>query len=138
MKIPSERPRPCPMCREGDHDNCVDYFRFEPYCSCGCALEIPTALPDFDGETYVHDLDWDRLGHQLRSVGKIMQDRRWRTLYEISDLTGFPPQSISARLRDFRKLKFGRHSMIGRRCGDPAEGLWEYRLLLRVRKEERL
>lgn len=122
------------MCREGEHADCVDYFRWEPYCPCGCALAMPTLLPDFDGETYEHDLDWERLGHQLHRVATCMQDRKWRTLDEIQDITGDKTQSISARLRDLRKVKFGQHSVINRRRGEPRLGIWEYRLLLRVRR----
>jgi hypothetical protein len=122
------------MCREGDHENCVDLFRYEPYCPCGCALAIPGRLPDFDGDTYAPDLDWERLGNQLKRVIEVMRDRKWRTLDEIQDITGDRTQSISARLRDLRKEKFGRHSVIHRRRGEPRLGIWEYRLLLRVRR----
>lgn len=122
------------MCREGDHDGCIDYFRFEPYCPCGCALAVPGRLPDFDGETYEPALDRIRLGTQLWRVCDLMKDRKWRTLDEIQYLTGDPTHSISSRLRDFRKPEFGRHSMLARRRGDPKDGLWEYRLLLRVKR----
>lgn len=122
------------MCQEGNHDGCIDYFRFEPYCPCGCALAVPGLLPDFDGETYDHDLDWFRLGDQLHRTADVMRDRKWRTLEEIQYVTGDMTQSISARLRDLRKVKFGRHSVLRRRRGEPKAGLWEYRVLLRVKR----
>jgi len=36
-----------------------------------------------------------------------MSDGQWRTLGELSALTGDPEASISARLRDLRKPRFG-------------------------------
>ena len=55
-----------------------------------------------------------------------MKDGCWRTLFEIARLTGDPEASISARLRDLRKDRFGGYELQGRRLG--SKGLWEYRL----------
>lgn len=63
--------------------------------------------PHFDGETYSHSLDGKRLGKQLAIVGNLMIDGQWRTLKDIADITEFPEASISARLRDYRKPRFG-------------------------------
>jgi hypothetical protein len=90
-------------------------------------------MPDrFDGATYDPDRDGERLTRQARLVFKLMRDGLWHTLPEISNRLarkGFhePEQSLSARLRDLRKAKFGGHVVERRYVGD---GLWQYRLLL--------
>jgi hypothetical protein len=84
---------------------------------------------DFDGNTYEPELDRDRLGKQFRAVFTLMQDARWRTLGEIEAALGFPQASISARLRDFRKQRFGAHEVLRRRRGEAVRGLFEYQLL---------
>ena len=81
----------------------------------------------FDGDTYEHDVDGKRLGEQLHCVGMLMIDRRWRTLRHISHALGYPEASISARLRDLRKPRFGEHTVERRRCAEGA-GTWEYRV----------
>ncbi len=63
--------------------------------------------PRFDGATYDHERDHGRLNAQLRDVRNLMSDKQWRTLSEIAEQTGHPLQSVSARLRDLRKSKFG-------------------------------
>jgi hypothetical protein len=87
--------------------------------------------PLFGGVTYDPALDKDRIAQQLIRVFETMKDGTWRTLQEIALLTGDPPQSISARLRDFRKAKFGGFLVLRqRRPGIPGEaGVWEYLLL---------
>jgi len=81
---------------------------------------------EFDGvATYDHERDFERLNEQLWRVYTVLRDHNWHTLAEIRKITGDPTPSISARLRDLRKQKFGRHT-IARRHVD--RGLWEYRL----------
>ena len=89
-----------------------------------------TELPkqDFDGDTYQRELDFTRLTGQNQAVFDSMNDGAWRTLREIEDRTGYPQASISARLRDFRKEKFGRHKVHRRRRGTAVKGLHEYSL----------
>lgn len=83
-------------------------------------------LPDFDGETYEADRDKLRLTGQLRRVFKVMSDGRWHDLVEISDRSEpCTPQSASARLRDFRKRKFGAYEVERRNVEG---GQWVYRL----------
>lgn len=79
----------------------------------------------FDGDTYEPTIDAERLGSQAKAVFTLMQDRVWRTLAEIAMATGYPEASISARLRDFRKKKFGA-SEVDRRRRSVSQ--WEYRL----------
>lgn len=55
-----------------------------------------------------------------------MRDGRWRTLREIAALTGAPEASVSARLRDARKGKFGAWVVSKRRVG--MGGLYAYRV----------
>ncbi len=90
---------------------------------------------DFDGSTYDPELDRKRLGAQLLRVRGLMGDGRWRTLAGISLATGDPPASISARLRDLRKPKFGGWDVLRRRLGDPKRGIWEYRVKKPRRKK---
>jgi len=69
-----------------------------------------------------------RLGGQLARVLQVVRDGKWRTLSDIRDEMHSPvsTQSISARLRDFRKLKFGNYLVERRSTG--TEGLHEYRV----------
>lgn len=78
-----------------------------------------------DGRTYEPGLDYDRLNAQAKRVVTVMLDGQWHTLRGVSEATGDPEASISARLRDFRKEKFGRHMVERRRLED---GLWAYRI----------
>ncbi len=88
------------------------------------------SLFDFDGRTYEAPKDKVRLNKQGLRVFLAMQDARWRTLGEIEAITGDPQASISARLRDFRKDRFGAHTLDRRRRGYGAKGLFEYRLIV--------
>jgi hypothetical protein len=82
----------------------------------------------FDGDTFDPDLDGTRLFAQLKRVRALMGDGAWRTLAEISAATADPEASISARLRDLRKPKFGAFTIERRRRGEAHHGLFEYRL----------
>jgi len=79
---------------------------------------------DRDGETYSPPRDRDRLNRQARLVYLAILDDRWHTLPELASVTGQPEASISARLRDLRKPRFGGHIVERRYAGN---GLWEYR-----------
>jgi hypothetical protein len=83
----------------------------------------------FDGETYDPDKDYYRLSGQLGAVWMIMFDGKWRSIPRIQELMGgqATTQSISARLRDFRKTKYGAHT-VERRL--KAEGFYQYRLIV--------
>jgi hypothetical protein len=84
---------------------------------------------DRDGATYVAPFDRDRLNRQARAVFDAMADGLWHTLSELSYATGAPEASVSARLRDLRKPRFGALEVERRRDGDAA-GTWLYRLNL--------
>ena len=83
----------------------------------------------FDGDTFDQQHDGKRLGTLLESVRRLMADSEWRTLSEIRKKIGRGSEaSLSARLRDLRKPKFGGLTVERRRRGDPSLGLWEYRV----------
>lgn len=82
---------------------------------------------DFDGDTYDRARDHARLEGQLRRVFELMRDGRWRTLAQIAAATTSPEGSVSARLRDLRKPKFGAFRVDRRRRSGRA-GQCEYRL----------
>jgi hypothetical protein len=97
--------------------------------------QAPDDLPlfAFGGRTFDATLDAKRLGAQLTRVLQAMSDGRWRTLAEIQAhiLANAgkrdPEASLSARLRDIRKL-YGEEAMESRRrTEDGVDGLWEYR-----------
>ncbi len=85
--------------------------------------ELPTA--PFDGATFQPEKDQARLGAQLQRVAKMLLSGKWYTLAEMESLTGDPQASISARIRDLRKPKFGGHDVQHRRR---TTGQWEYRV----------
>ena len=85
----------------------------------------------FDGETFEPEHDRARLSGQLGRVRSLMRDGAWRTLAEIVAVVGGSEAGVSARLRDFRKRQFGSHEVERRRRGDAADGLYEYRLILK-------
>ncbi len=60
-------------------------------------------------------------------VGKVVMDGKWHTLAEISEKTGDPEASVSARLRDFRKSKFGGFDVVHEKMPD---GLFRYRVVV--------
>lgn len=85
------------------------------------------STPPFDGRTIDHEKDHGRLAAQLARVRTLMLDSAWRTLPEIEAITHDPQASVSARLRDLRKEKFGGYTVERRRR---SEGLHEYRVLM--------
>lgn len=81
----------------------------------------------YNGPEYEPDRDNERLDNQLMRVKTVMRDKSWRTLREISSITGDPESSISAQLRHLRKPKHGSHTVNRRsRKGN----LFEYQLVL--------
>lgn len=84
----------------------------------------------FDGKTFSPEFDQERLRGQSLRVFGLMRDGQWRTLEEIHFETGDPTASISARLRDYRKEKFGSHIVERRSRGIREHGVFEYRLIV--------
>lgn len=83
---------------------------------------------DRHGETFVREFDAERLNAQQLRVWNVIRDGKWRTLSEISALTGDPEASVSARLRDLRKDEFGGLTIDRQRRGEETRGLYEYRV----------
>jgi hypothetical protein len=80
----------------------------------------------FNGHDYNPERDDSRLTGQLLRIWDIVKDRQWRTLNEISLLTGDPEASISAQLRHLRKPRFGGHKVEKKYINN---GLYKYRVL---------
>lgn len=66
---------------------------------------------------------------QLNRVAQVMADGEWRDLHQIAYLTGDPPASVSARLRDLRKERFGGH-LVERQARGRVRGVHFYRVRL--------
>jgi hypothetical protein len=80
----------------------------------------------FDGHTYNHSRDYKRLSSLLDDVKHLMSDGQWRTIPTICDTIGASSEaSVSARLRDLRKPKFGGYIVERKFIGN---GLWTYRV----------
>jgi hypothetical protein len=80
----------------------------------------------FGGETFDAERDGQRLENQLGRVRQFMLDGEWRTLGEIVMHCGGTEASVSARLRDLRKQKFGLYQIERKYF---ARGIHKYRLL---------
>lgn len=80
----------------------------------------------FDGATFDAKLDGPRLTTQLEAVRMVISGGGWWTLSDISTLADAPQSSVSARLRDLRKPRFGKHTVERRRVADA--GTYEYRM----------
>jgi hypothetical protein len=90
-------------------------------------------MKTFDGGTFDEAKDGNRLRKQLLAVWVVMYDKQWRTLKQLSKEVDAPEASVSARLRDFRKPKFGGHTVERLRVPN-GNGLHLYRLLTRGRR----
>ena len=97
--------------------------------SLGLPFDQPDDAPRFDGDTYDPAQDHQRLGKQALALFKFMRaGGGWWSLHYLAQATGYPEASISARLRDFRKPRFGSHTVKRQRSG--RQGQWVYRLLV--------
>jgi len=90
-----------------------------------------STLPLFDGRTYLPERDGKRLKSQLEAVRYVMSDGRWRTIPEIHrelSVLGFyaTETSISSRIRDLRKSKFGAFKVFSQPTD--RQGLWAYKV----------
>jgi hypothetical protein len=87
----------------------------------------PQILGPRDGETFDRDRDLFRLNDQMRDVYHLMMDGQWRPLFAIAAHTGHPEASVSARLRDLRKVKYGGFTVERKYI---ANGVFHYRLVI--------
>lgn len=90
------------------------------------SLFTVSPLPQFDGITYEPEHDETRLATQLARVTRLMADGQFRTLAQIARAVGGSEASVSARLRDLRKPRFGAFQVERRRVEG---GLFEYRVV---------
>lgn len=81
---------------------------------------------DRDGDTIDPEVDFDRLNDQMKLVWSVVRTGRWYSLNELAELTGCPTPSVSARLRDLRKEKFGSQEVQSKRVEG---GFWVYRVV---------
>ena len=82
----------------------------------------------FDGVTINDERDNGRLQAQLDLVRQLtLSTELWYTLAELSQRTNFPEASVSARLRDLRKPKFGGYT-VDRKYVE--RGTWAYKVTL--------
>lgn len=69
--------------------------------------------------------DHQRLTRQFDKVLALMLDGKWRTLRQIARAVDGSEAGCSARLRDCRKVRWGRYTVNRRR---KSQGLWEYQI----------
>ena len=89
-------------------------------------------MSTFGGVTYDEELDGKRLGKQLDTVrARLLDIGDWLTLAEMEAVFAYqyPQASISARLRDLRKPKFGGFVVERRRRHEAERGIFEYRVV---------
>lgn len=87
----------------------------------------------FGGDTFDPVQDGKRLGRQLWRVREFMLriSPGWTTLADLGRILGAPEASLSARLRDLRRLGY----VVERRRVAPGAGTYEYRALLPAEDE---
>ena len=86
----------------------------------------PLFAPTFGGSTFDPARDRERLNAQLARVLEAMSDGKPWTLKELIAKCGGTEASVSARIRDLRKAKFGGHRV---RSTCVERGLWVYRIV---------
>ena len=82
----------------------------------------------FDGKTYNKERDETRLTGQLGKVFAAMKDGKWHSLSWLAQMAEGSESGVSARLRDLRKDKFGKHTVERQNIDS---GYWMYRLIVR-------
>lgn len=79
------------------------------------------------GQTTGDPSDAPRLSGQLLAVYRAMLDGEWHTLEELAAAANGSTQSVSARLRDLRKNRFGAHRIDRQKVSNT--GLYRYRMV---------
>ena len=92
-------------------------------------------MPHFDGATIDDAQDHDRLKTLLDRVREYMADGQARSLAQIQAACGGSEASVSARLRDLRKDKFGGHQIDRDRL---TGGLYVYRMVAKEATGQRV
>lgn len=89
-------------------------------------LSLPAPRHAFDGGTYDEARDYERLKGQLQQVHATMADGRWYSLRDLALRCNGSEASVSARLRDLRKPKYGARTIERRHV---TRGLFLYRMV---------
>lgn len=92
--------------------------------------QLPLMLRHFSGKPVKTVDDHERLEKSYKRILRIMSDGKWRTVDEIYQLTGIMHTSISAHLRNFRKIGFGSHTVIPR---ERAHRFYEFQVILNTK-----
>lgn len=91
--------------------------------------------PLVNGPGYIREFDEARIKGATKLVFDLMKDKQFRTLSQIHRAINKGSEAgISATLRNFRKERYGLHTVNRRRTGDPKNGLFEYQLIVNERK----
>ncbi len=80
---------------------------------------------EFGGATYDEKRDGSRLKAQLDRVRSVMLRNSWMTLEQLAEQAEAPQASVSARIRDLRKLQFGGYTIEREYV---SRGLFKYRI----------
>ncbi len=107
------------------HRRAFTNHKGDDICACGVKTGR-RAQGRRDGVTITAD-DLKPLNAQAQRVWDAMCDGEWWTLAELAERTGDPEGSVAARIRDFRKEKFGGHGVVLHRLGQGMRG-YKYRL----------
>lgn len=81
-----------------------------------------------DGSTFDPNRDQPAIDIQRLRTWDVIRDNQWHTSVELEERVGSNWASVGARVRDFRKARFGRRTVLNRRVAGQ-RGLWEYRLV---------
>jgi hypothetical protein len=106
------------------HRRSYTNHRGDDVCACGVQTGR-RAQGRRDGNTITAE-DLKPLNAQAQRVWDVLKFGQWYTLADIAGKTGDPEGSVSARIRDLRKPKFGGHVVDKRQT--PTGRQWEYRL----------
>ena len=91
-----------------------------------CTFDDRPKVVKFDGTTIEPERDNNRLAKQMNRVLTVVEDGNWHSIQYISRITGDPESSVSARLRDLRKPRWGSRTVERRYMG---KGWFQYRLV---------
>src|SRR5262245_10856013 len=89
-------------------------------------LPQPAPARAFGGASYEPSRDYERMNGQLRRVYEVMKDGHWHSLESLAREAGGTVASVSARVRDFRKRKYGSRLVERKHI---KEGLFLYRMV---------
>ena len=95
----------------------------------------PAYYRQFHGSDYVPKEDQTRLTGQIMRLYDLLKEGNWLTLSEMENELNkrhpnhrHPQASLSAQIRNLRRVEFGSHVIIKQTRGDRSRGLFEYRL----------